>query len=612
VIYAFGACILDADRHELRHAGQVVAIEPKVFQVLLYLLQHRDRVVTKDDLFTHCWPESFVSEAAVTRCLAKVRQAVQASRTGAPVIKTIHGHGYRFVAAVTTPADEPQPAPAAAPPPHTGREAPLPTASPAVPEGSAPLAHPADADPASVTVPRPSTAERRQLTVLSCTLADAARLASQLDPEDLHVVVQGLHAHCTEMIQRFAGHIAQYRRDGLLVYFGYPQAQENDAEWAGRAGLGLVDGMSALTARLASYAGGRIAVQVGIHTGPVIIGEMGGGDRQDHVALGETPNVAASLEALAMPDTVVVSAATARLVEEYFVWQALGEQQLPGMPTPLAVYRVLHESGAQTRLEIGETHGLTPLVGRAQDVRLLVERWEQAQAGDGQVVLLSGEAGIGKSRVVEALKDHAAHAAYTPIVFRGSPYHQHSAFAPVIAHLQQVLRLHRGDAPAEQLDKLEQGVRAARLPLDEVVPLVAALLSIPVPERYAPLPWSPQQQKQKTEEALVAWLLAETERQPVLAVWEDLHWADPSSLEFVSLCIEQAPTARLFLLLTCRPVFQPPWSPRSYLTHLTLGRLGRDQVAQMVAHLTGGKTLPAAVWQHILTKTEACRCLSRK
>ena len=268
------------------------------------------------------------------------------------------------MAAVTTPTDKTPPDQAAAPPPPTIREEPLPTASPAVPEGAVPLAHHADAALVSALAPRPPAAERRQLTVLSYSLADTPRLASDLDPEDLHAVVQSLHAHCTEVIQRFAGHIAQYRRDGLLVYFGYPQAQENDAERAVRAGLGIVAGMPALTARLAPYAGGRVAVQIGIHTGPVIIGAMGGSDRKDHVALGETPQVAEGLEALAVPDTVVISAATARLVEGYFVWQALEAQQLPGVPSPLAGYRVLHESGAQTRLGVVAARGLTPLVGR--------------------------------------------------------------------------------------------------------------------------------------------------------------------------------------------------------------------------------------------------------
>jgi predicted ATPase/class 3 adenylate cyclase len=442
------------------------------------------------------------------------------------------------------------------------------------------------------------------LTVLSCILVEASRLVRQLDPEDLHGVVQGLHTLGTAVGQRLEGFIAQYLWDGLLVYFGYPQAQENDAERAVRAALELVAGLPALNANLPPYAGRQIAIQIGIHTGPVIIGETDGSARQAPVALGATPAVAARLAALAAPDTVLISAAAARLVEGYFVWQALGEHQIPEATSPLAVYRVLHESGARTRLEVAVTHGLTPLVGREQDVRLLVERWEHAQAGDGQVVLLSGEAGIGKSRVVEALKEHAAHTAYTPMVFRGSPYHQHSAFFPVIAHMRRVLRLQRDDPPAVQLAKLEQGVQAVRLSLAEVVPLLAALLSIPMPERYAPLPGSPQQQKQKTEEALVAWLLGEAERQPVLAVWEDLHWADPSSLELVGRCIEQVPTARLFLLLTCRPVFQPPWLPRSYLTHLTLSRLGRAHVVQVVTHLTGGKALPAAVSDHIVTKTD--------
>ena len=231
-------------------------------------------------------------------------------------------------------------------------------------------------------------------------------------------------------------------------------------------------------------------------------------------------------------------------------------------------------------------------------------RWEQAAEGLEQMVLLSGEAGIGKSRLVQALRERMGHGEYTRIEFRCSSYYQNSAWYPVLEHLQRFLQFRRDEAPEAKLEKLEQRLRTYHFAQPEVLPLLATLLSLPHPEPYPPLHLSPERHKQRTQEALVAWLVEEAERQPVLAVWEDLHWADPSNLEFVGLCIEQVPTARLFLLLTCRPVFRLPWSSRSYLTHLTLGHLRRPQVAQMDVHLTGGKTLPAAVLDHMLTKTD--------
>jgi class 3 adenylate cyclase len=586
MIYAFEDCLLDDDRHELRLAGQVVAVEPKVFQVLLYLLEHRDRVVTKDDLFAHCWPGTFVSEAALTRCLAKVRQAVQAGHTGAPVIKTIHRQGYRFVAVVSTAEHQTPSEQAAVLLPQTARETTLPAASPAAPIELAPLARPADASSPSTVMRRPSAAERRQVTILCCTLADAARLARQLDPDDLHGLVQDLHTLGTEVVQRWGGHLAQYHQDGLLAYFGYPQAQEHDAERAVRAALGIVEELTALNARLALNAEGRIVVQIGMHTGSVVIGELGS------VALGTTPDVAAGLAALAVPETVVISAATARLVEGYFVWEALGEHQLPGATSSMEVYRVLHESGVQTRFEVMATRGLTPLVGREPEVGLLLERWALAREGLGQVVLLSGEAGIGKSRLVRVLTERVMEEGAPRVTFRCSPYHTHSALYPVLEHLQQLLHFHREDRPQARLDKLEQGIGVAGLPHAEVVPLFAALLSVPLLERYAPMRLSPEQQKRQTLETLVRWLLLQAERQPMLTVWEDLHWADPSTLELLSLILDQTPTARLLHLLTYRPEFQPPWSSRAHLTSLTLTRLSRPRCTPWSNGSPGAKRCP--------------------
>jgi class 3 adenylate cyclase/predicted ATPase len=452
--------------------------------------------------------------------------------------------------------------------------------------------------------PHPPEAERRQLTVLFCDLVDSTALASQLDPEDWREVVRAYQDTCAKVIARFEGHIAQYLGDGLLVYFGYPQAHEDDAQRAVRAGLGMVDAMGTWNARLAHKHGFRVAIRVGIHTGLVVVGEMGGGGRYEQLALGDTPNVASRLQGLAAPDTVVTSAATYRLVQGYFTAAALGPQPLKGVATPVPVYRILAASAAQSRLDVAAATGLTPLVGRESEVALLRVHWEQSQAGQGQVVLLGGEAGIGKSRLVEVLHERVACEGHAWLTFRCSPYHTHSALYPVIEHLQRRLQFLSDDTPEAKLDKLEQGLQGYHFPQGEMVPLLALLLSVPLLDRYSLIHHTPQRQRQQTLEAVVAWLLEEAERQPVLAVWEDVHWADPSTLELLDLVIEQAPTARLLTLMTARPEFRPLWTPRSYLTQFTLGRLPRPQVETMVQQLTNGKALPAEVLAQIVAKTD--------
>ena len=447
-------------------------------------------------------------------------------------------------------------------------------------------------------------AERRQLTILFCDLVDSTQLAGHRDPEDWREVVRAYQQTCAEVIQRFDGYIAQWLGDGLLVYFGWPQAHEDDALRAVRTGLGLLEAMGPLNTRLAHAHGLRLALRIGIHTGLVVVGEMGGGGRQERLALGDTPNIASRLQGLATPDTVVISAATFRLVEGYFTVEDLGRQALKGVATPLQVYQVVGASAAQSRLEVAAATGLTPLVGREAEVALLRERWAQSRDGQGQVVLLCGEAGIGKSRLVEELTAHVRGEGARRMLFRCSPYHTHSAFFPVIAHLQRLLHWHQDEAPEARVTTLEQALQPYGFALQDVVPLFAALLSVPLPERYPPLTLSPQRQKQQTQEALVAWLLAEAERQPVLVVWEDLHWADPSSLDFLSMLIDQTPTAPLLTLLACRPEFDPPWPARSHVTQLTLTRFTRPQIEEMVLHMAGGKRLPAEVVQQISAKTD--------
>jgi class 3 adenylate cyclase/predicted ATPase len=466
---------------------------------------------------------------------------------------------------------------------------------------------PLDAVPMLPAVPvRPAPeAERRQLTVLFCDLVGSTQLSGQLDPEDLRAVVRAYQEAAAEVIQHYAGHIAQYLGDGLLVYFGYPTAHEDDARRAVHTGLGIVQAIATLNIRLAAQHGVHLAVRLGIHTGPVVVGIMGGGGRHEHLALGETPNIAARLQGLAPANTVVISAVTARLVHGIFVLEDLGTHTLHGVAEPMAVSRVRGLVAIPSRDEEFFTAAVPVLVGREEESGLLRRRWEQSKAGLGQVVFISGEAGIGKSALVEGLRVQVRAEGMPCIAFRCSPYHTNSALYPMIAHLEHLLQLAPDDPPATKLAKLEAGLWPYPLPLDEVVPLLAGLLSVPLPaERYAPLTLTPQQQKQRTLDALVAWLAAEAERQPVLVAWEDLHWADPTTLEVLGLAIEQAPTVPMLHVLTARPAFSPPWPPRSHITPLILTRLERPQVEALISQRAGGKTLPAEVVQYIVAKTD--------
>ena len=432
-------------------------------------------------------------------------------------------------------------------PPHTGIPASAPGDCPA-PDGT-PLAVILSPD-----------AERRQLTVLFCDLVDSTPLARQLDPEDLREVVRAYQDTCAKVIARFEGHIAQYLGDGLLVYFGYPLAHEDDAQRAVRAGLGMIDAVGQLNMHLEQEWEVRLTVRLGIHTGLVVVGEVGGGTRQEQLALGETPNLAARLQGIAAPDTLVISAATFHLLGGFFACQPLGTPLLKGFAQPLAVYRVLYERMARNRLEAVGSTGLTPLVGREQEVGLLRERWGHVKEGIGQVVLLNGEAGIGKSRLVQVLTEHVAtepQAWLTPC--QCSPYHQHTALYPLIELLERVaLHFEREETLPQKLRKLEGFLVQYGLPLAETVPLFATLLSLPLPAAYVPVLMSPEQQKEQTLRALLAILLRIAAQQPMLLVMEDLHWADPSTLELLTLLVDQGPTARILALLTFRPDFIPP------------------------------------------------------
>jgi class 3 adenylate cyclase/predicted ATPase len=455
------------------------------------------------------------------------------------------------------------------------------------------------------TASPPPDAERRQLTVMFCDLVDSTKLSSQLDPEDWRDVVRAYQRVCSEVITRFDGHIAQLLGDGLLVYFGYPQAHEDDAQRAVRTGLGILAAMGDLNKKLEQEKDITLALRLGLHTGLVVVGAMGGSGRQEQLALGETPNIAARIQGLASSNTVAISDATYRLVQGYFQCQDLGAQALRGVTESIHVYQVLRESGATSRLDVAQPRGLTPLVGREQEVGLLVERWEQVKAGHGHVVLLTGDPGIGKSRLVQMLKEHVAHEPHTRWECRSTEYSHNSALYPLTDLFQRILQWQQDETPDEKLGKLEAALSQYRLPLEETVLLFAPLLALPVPaNRYPPLNLSPQRQRQKTLETIIAILLELAEQHPVLFIIEDLHWTDPTTLELLGLLLDQTPTASLLVLLTCRPHFQPAWHHRSYLSEITVNRLSHAQVEQIVTGMTDGKTFPAAVLQQMIEKTD--------
>jgi class 3 adenylate cyclase len=449
-------------------------------------------------------------------------------------------------------------------------------------------------------------AERRHLTVLFCDLVDSTRFASQLDPEEWREVVRAYQEAGAKVIGRFEGHIAQYLGDGLLAYFGYPQAHEDDAQRAVRAGLGIVETLGQLNTRLERERGVRLAVRLGIHTGLVVVGNMGDEVRQEQLALGQTPNLAARLQGIAAPNTLVISEATLQLLGGFFVYQSLGTCQVKGFAQPIKVYQVMQESMARSRLEAAGSTSLTPLVGREEELEVLLERWTQVKDGIGQVVLLSGEAGIGKSRLVQALKEHVAsepQAWLTPC--QCLPYYQHSALYPMIELLQRVaLRFEREESPSQKLSKLEGFLVQYGLPLAETVPLFAALLSLPLTGGYARLSLSAEQQKQKTLQAFITILLRIASQQPVLFVMEDLHWVDPSTLELLTLLVDQAPNACVLMLLTFRPDFISPWSDRLHLTQVPLYRLTPQQATEMAHQVARGKILPPEVVDQVVAKTD--------
>ena len=429
-------------------------------------------------------------------------------------------------------------------------------------------------------------------------LVGSTPLSARMDPEDLREVISAYQKCVAETVVRFGGFVAKYMGDGVLVYFGYPQAHEDDAERAVRAGLGLIAAVTALKLPVS------LQTRVGIATGLVVVGDLiGSGEAQERGIVGETPNLAARLQAMAEPNTVVIAESTRQLLGNLFELEDLGAKDLKGIAGPARAWAAIRASSVESRFEAMHSTGLTALVGREEELELLVRRWSRAKTGEGQVVLLSGEGGIGKSRLTAALLEHLATEPHTRLRYFCSPQHTDSAFYPIIGQMERAAGLAHGDTPQARLDKLDAVLAQTSTSLEDAA-LFAEMLSLPNDGRYPALALSPVQRRQRTLEALTSQVAGLASQQPVLMIFEDAHWTDPTSLEAFGRAVDRVKTLPALLIVTFRPEFNPPWVGQSGVTSATLNRLGEREAAAIIARLVGNKELPADVMAEIVERTD--------
>ena len=444
--------------------------------------------------------------------------------------------------------------------------------------------------------------ERRQLTIVFSDIVGSTELSSQLDPEDWHDIVTQYHQTAASVIKKFDGHVAQYLGDGMLILFGYPMAHENDAERAVRAGLSILEEINSLNNILDNDFGKRIAVRVGIHTGEVMVQPDEAGDSGN--IFGDSPNIAARVQSEAEPDTVCISAATQKLVAGFFIVEDMGPHILKGVPEPMPLYRVNRTSGVRSRLHAASKASFTPFVGREEERNILMNRWMQAQKGKGQLVMVTGEAGIGKSRVLQQFKEDLGGIPHTWVEGESSQYEQDTPFAPTLDLVENAFQWTTETPVEKKLAELEQSFSAVGIDPAKSIPLVAALFGFSIPTgRYPPILLSPEQQRVQLLQTLVEWVIGTSRLQPTILVVEDLHFADPSTLEEFVMLGEQVEDAQLMLVFTARPHFQPPWPTRPFHTLITLGRLEQESVRNMIGTLLG-KLVPADTLETLVERTD--------
>ena len=454
-------------------------------------------------------------------------------------------------------------------------------------------------EPAGKVEPKLQEAgERRQVTVMFSDLVGSTALSARMDPEDLREVISAYQKCVAETVRRFGGFVAKYMGDGVLVYFGYPQAHEDDPERAVRAGLELVAAVGSLKTSVA------LQTRIGIATGLVVVGDLiGSGAAQEQAVVGETPNLAARLQSIAEPDTVVIAEETRKLLGNLFELEDLGPNELKGIVGPVRAWAALRTSSVEGRFEAMHASGLTALVGREEELELLLRRWSRAKDSEGQVVLLSGEPGIGKSRLTAALLERLAGEPHTRLRYFCSPQHTDSALYPIIGQMQRAAGLALIDTPQVKLDKLDALLVQTSTSIEDAA-LFAGMLSLPNDGRYPALELVAEQRRQKTIEALVAQMAALSRQRPVLMIFEDAHWTDPTSLEVFGRVVDRIKTLRVLLIVTFRPEFAPPWIGRPYVTALTINRLGERDVGAIIDRVVGNKPLPESIRQDIMERTD--------
>lgn len=461
----------------------------------------------------------------------------------------------------------------------------------------------ADLDPAALIaspVP-PQDAERRHLTVMFCDLVGSTALSARLDPEDMWEVIRAYRAACADVVAAYDGRIARFVGDGILVYFGYPRAHEDDAERAVRAGLDMIS----VIRQLKTGAGERAELRIAIATGLVMVGDLISGDAsEEHGTIGDTPNLAARLQSLAEPGVVVVASSTRRLLGDLFTLRNLGRREVKGIAEPIAVWAVEGAAASESRFEAVRAAHSIGFVGRKEEIEFILSRQREAWQGQGRIVLISGEPGIGKSRIVATLSESPALGTHRRVRYQCSPYHTNSALHPFVAQLERAAGICLHDTPGQKLEKLEEMLALGTQQVVQATPLIAALLSIPTGDRYPPLGLSPAQQRRQTFAALLDQLEGLAREQPLLIVCEDMHWADASTLELFDLGVDRIRGLPILVLMTSRPEFEPSWSGLANVSLLRLDRLDRQDTRALVEQVAVGRQLPREMMEQIIGRTD--------